>query len=45
MVIDNTGEGGLFDHHFEFMPNDAKPIGGASLVFRQNLFECDQLLA
>jgi uncharacterized protein (TIGR03435 family) len=31
VVIDKTGEAGLFDFHFEFTPNDATPLGGAPL--------------
>jgi uncharacterized protein (TIGR03435 family) len=31
VVIDRTGEAGLFDLHFEFTPNDATPLGGAPL--------------
>ena len=31
VVIDKTGEVGLFDLHFEFTPNDATPLGGQPL--------------
>jgi bla regulator protein blaR1 len=31
VVIDKTGEAGLFDLHFEFTPDDATPLGGAPL--------------
>jgi uncharacterized protein (TIGR03435 family) len=31
VVIDKTGEKGLFDLHFEFTPNDVTPLGGAPL--------------
>ena len=31
VVIDKTGETGLFDLHFEFTPNDATPLGGTAL--------------
>jgi uncharacterized protein (TIGR03435 family) len=31
VVIDKTGEVGLFDFHFEFAPNDATPLGGTPL--------------
>jgi uncharacterized protein (TIGR03435 family) len=31
VVIDKTGETGLFDLHFEFTPNDVTPLGGAAL--------------
>lgn len=31
VVIDKTGEAGLFDLHFEFTPNDATPLGGTPL--------------
>ena len=31
MVVDKTGEAGLFDLHFEFTPNDVTPLGGAPL--------------
>jgi uncharacterized protein (TIGR03435 family) len=31
VVIDKTGQDGLFDLHFEFTPNDATPLGGPPL--------------
>jgi uncharacterized protein (TIGR03435 family) len=31
VVIDKTGETGLFDLHFEFTPNDSTPLGGQPL--------------
>jgi uncharacterized protein (TIGR03435 family) len=31
VVIDKTGETGLFDLHFEFTPNDVTPLGGTVL--------------
>jgi uncharacterized protein (TIGR03435 family) len=31
VVIDKTGETGLFDIHIEFTPNDATPLGGPPL--------------
>jgi uncharacterized protein (TIGR03435 family) len=31
VVIDKTGQAGLFDLHFEFTPDDATPLGGPSI--------------
>jgi uncharacterized protein (TIGR03435 family) len=31
VVIDKTGQAGVFDLHFEFTPNDATPLGGPTL--------------
>jgi uncharacterized protein (TIGR03435 family) len=38
VVIDKTGQAGLFDVHFEFTPDDATPLGGQGPVPRSGEF-------